>query len=491
MPTTTTEQTTDHIGVKPDRIKIQVLRGVASVAVLWNHVGSGGYLDPAFKLSGFFVPSGNMRPLLFFMLSGYLIGYSVKNRLVDWSSVSKFLRKRLKRLYPIYLLAVLATFAITYDRDPVASLLNHLVFLQGGSRGLFSENVSFWTMPFEIFFYVAFIPVSFFRVKPVVVATVSLLMGLALLLAQIDAPLVISYCFGTLFWSTGLVVAHAEWKASNYPTSYLLALLLLLLCYQHVEVGQYVINQIPFLSLPVTTDSIFHHHPVRLVYLEFLPLCALILAAFTNKKMPWARTLLWLVLLPPVARVIYLMYGKLGGQPSEMLWSIGFFFLSISFLLFPFRLRLSKLKKCFAFLGDISYGTYLIHAPIMLLFLRFEPFSGSATTAFVRLGLYLVTTFSVAYMLEKFRKTFFGNNTPKDAAASDLSMHGRANPGTRVSETVSWDGSMPLRQSSALVLKAGGEDLNSDGVSQQPIFTKQQAICLPQAKSRPTQVPGH
>ena len=425
MPITTTKQTPipDYIGVSPNgKTKIQVLRGVASVAVLWNHVGSSGYLDPAFKLSGFFVPSGNMRPLLFFMLSGYLIGYSVKNRLVDWSSVSKFLKKRLKRLYPVYLLAVLATFVITYDRDPVASLLNHLVFLQGGSKGLFSENGPLWTMPFEIFFYVAFIPVSFFRVKPVVVATVSLLLGLALLLAQIDAPLVISYCFGTLFWSTGLVVAHAEWKASNYPTSYLLALLLLLLCYQHVEVGQYVINQIPFLSLPVTTDSTFHYHPVRLVYLEFLPLCALTLAAFANKKMPWARTLLWLVLLPPLARVIYLMYGKPGGQPSEMLWSIGFFFLSISFLLFPFRLRLSKLKKCFAFLGNISYGTYLIHAPIMFLFLRFEPFSGSATTAFVRLGLYLVTTFGVAYVLEKFHKTFFGNNMPKDAAASGACM---------------------------------------------------------------------
>ena len=141
MPITITQQTPtpDHIGVKPNgKTKIQVLRGVASVAVLWNHVGSGGYLDPAFKFSGFFVPIGNMRPLLFFMLSGYLIGYSVKNRLVDWSSVSKFLRKRLKRLYPVYLLAVLATFVITYDRDPVASLLNHLVFLQGGSRGMFS-----------------------------------------------------------------------------------------------------------------------------------------------------------------------------------------------------------------------------------------------------------------------------------------------------------------------------------------------------------------
>ena len=70
-------------------------------------------------------------------------------------------------------------------------------------------------------------------------------------------------------------------------------------------------------------------------------------------------------------------------------------------------------------------------------------------------------------------------------------MHGRANPDTRVSKTVSWDGSMPLRQSSALVLKAGGEDLNPDGVSQQPIFIKQQAIYPPQAKGRPTQVPGH
>jgi hypothetical protein len=277
-------------------------------------------------------------------------------------------------------------------------------------------------MHFEVFFYLVFIPVSFFQVKPIVLAGISLLTGLAFLLARIDAPFIISYCFGIVFWATGLIFAHVKLEDTKYPTSYFIALVLLLFCYQQVEVGQYLINHIDLPTLPATSDMV--NHPVRLVSMQFLPLCALILAAFNNKRIPWHRTVLWLMLLPPVGRIFYLVYAKPFDENPAMLWSIALFLLSISLLLFPFQLRLRRLDKGLAFLGSISYGTYLIHAPIMFLFLRFEPFSGSAITAFVRLGLYLATTFTAAYALQKLHKLFVEDKIAKfqNARALDYTM---------------------------------------------------------------------
>lgn len=76
------------------------LRGTAAIVVLLLHVASAETPDlPVFG-------SAYLAVDLFFLLSGFVIGHAYEARLSDGLTFGKFLKIRLVRLYPLYVLGL-------------------------------------------------------------------------------------------------------------------------------------------------------------------------------------------------------------------------------------------------------------------------------------------------------------------------------------------------------------------------------------------------
>ena len=88
--------------------------------------------------------------------------------------------------------------------------------------------------------------------------------------------------------------------------------------------------------------------------------------------------------------------------------SVSFSFLmygaSIVFFLFSARLEgfSKRIIKWLVPLGSISYGLYIVHFPLLCAILfSHKSFSGTPLTYITRLIVFLVASFSAAYLLEK------------------------------------------------------------------------------------------
>lgn len=127
------------------------LRGVAAYAVVASHFASmtGALLFP-------FNQAGRLGVMLFFILSGFLMGRLYLSRAFNAGEVGGFFRKRVARVVPLYLFAVLVSFALVLTlgkswplfKIDGSNLLDHLLFLKGTDV--------LWTVAAEVQFYAAF-----------------------------------------------------------------------------------------------------------------------------------------------------------------------------------------------------------------------------------------------------------------------------------------------------------------------------------------------
>lgn len=120
---------------------LEVLRGIAALAVTWFHITHGGKIfaeatNPVLLVAASFGAIGYHGVTLFFVLSGFVIPWSMRNSPVDAGlkasirGLPTFLLQRLLRLQPPYAMACV-----------LALGLNWLSTLAPGYRGSFSETV--------------------------------------------------------------------------------------------------------------------------------------------------------------------------------------------------------------------------------------------------------------------------------------------------------------------------------------------------------------
>ena len=103
---------------------IDLLRGLAALAVCWFHLtGSAGPADPAIVASGRY---GEFGVDVFFVISGFVIPFSLQRSGYRLGDFWRFLLKRVARVDPPYLASV-----------AVAIGMAHLVSLVPGSRAVF------------------------------------------------------------------------------------------------------------------------------------------------------------------------------------------------------------------------------------------------------------------------------------------------------------------------------------------------------------------
>ena len=364
-------------------------------------------LAPHFELSGWaaFSPSGHVAVLVFFLLSGYVIGISTKP-LISGADVRTYLRKRAIRLYPMYILALVFTFLVAIKPYPWTTILAHATFTQNVLTQVVQENNPLWSLQYEVLFFIAFVPLSYLRINSLLASIGLFLVGIGNLLIGSPVPILISYIFGFVFWLLGLFLAQYLSGSKSSPTTYtqMLSALLLLVAIQRFNVFMTVATKleslVPKLHYPEAPS--WYQIAIDLKDFAYLPYCLFILLTFIGKEYPFRRiTGTFIMLLPLVA------FRYIAGIRTEQIFNlaipIGCYLASLLLYFVPHLLEYVAVYfiKRLIQAGSISYGIYIIHLPLLYAFTRVELFSDTPLAWLVRAFCYIAACVGAAYLLEK------------------------------------------------------------------------------------------
>jgi peptidoglycan/LPS O-acetylase OafA/YrhL len=135
---------------------LDVLRGLAALAVVFNHFGY--FVPPRLNHPVYqWVNPGDYGVFVFFLISGYIVPASLERK----GSVRTFWVSRLFRLYPLYLLAVAIAVALYVvhvgglrgeGADPETSALSQMLMMSNVLAGQNLPNVV-WSLSYEMIFY--------------------------------------------------------------------------------------------------------------------------------------------------------------------------------------------------------------------------------------------------------------------------------------------------------------------------------------------------
>jgi peptidoglycan/LPS O-acetylase OafA/YrhL len=135
---------------------LDVLRGLAALAVVFNHFG---YFVPSRLNNPVYqwIDPGAYGVFVFFIISGYIVPASLERK----GSVRTFWVSRIFRLYPLYLLAVGIALALYFAHmgslrgegaDPETSVLSQMLMMSNVLSGQNLPNVV-WSLSYEMIFY--------------------------------------------------------------------------------------------------------------------------------------------------------------------------------------------------------------------------------------------------------------------------------------------------------------------------------------------------
>jgi peptidoglycan/LPS O-acetylase OafA/YrhL len=238
--------------IKDNLRLLDSLRGFAAIYVLihhcrwllWEgyekgylqHPGTYSFLN---KLQLYFFSCfkfGNEAVLFFFVLSGFVIHYSVSRRIEKDGQfkVGDYFIKRFRRIYPPLVIAILVTFVldtagmkwqlpIYFSNTPYPSinqnihpdlslttLLGNLFFVQKIYTPVWGTNGALWSLLYEWWFYMLYIPLLFLfrKNKYLVTGAVVLVWFLNLAYGSVLPVLVYKVLNLFIIWFAGMLLAE-------------------------------------------------------------------------------------------------------------------------------------------------------------------------------------------------------------------------------------------------------------------------------------------
>ena len=354
---------------------VEAARGAAALYVMVGHVfwtafevtGSGG---PLFRLFRY----GHEAVILFFLLSGFSIHYSYCQRPLGQSpELKKYFIGRLRRIYPIFLIAFAATIALgalavrlspeTLSRryeTGLSDFIAQFLFLtdlniKGAWFLVPPGNAAFWSLSYEVAFYLVY-PL-FWKVSQRFPSSV--LIGFAVALGLANEALIhtglanhLSNVFGYYWmWCAGAVAAQLL-RAQIRPT---------------IHTGLFVLG----LATTLLLASIFDSFPWRrfndwLWALLFALFFFGYIARFTPAPKALSITLVTALVLAAVALADFM------NVPGSPLFLFAKFVAAWALCLFlttrpAERLRLlARPILQFKRAASYSYALYAVHLPLIL-----------------------------------------------------------------------------------------------------------------------------
>jgi peptidoglycan/LPS O-acetylase OafA/YrhL len=339
---------------------LDVLRGLAALAVVFNHFGyfvPPNLNNPVYQ----WINPGDYGVFVFFLISGYIVPASLERK----GSVRTFWVSRLFRLYPLYVLAV--AIAVTLflvhmgglrgeGADPETSILSQMLMMSNVMAGQNLPNVV-WSLSYEMIFYLLLTALFMARVhkrssryalgfgvaavalggllpqayftnnlwSPRIIALVAdlgVLTGLAVAVGLRGMPRMVGAALAAMVGLT-LLAFNGTWLFPWQALS-ILALMFTGTMLYRAEQGQYSWRRAIAIAVAVVglaiTAGIWHHNPGNMgVHNQFL----------------WART-----------------------------WFMSVFLAGLTFAI-GLALRHLRWPRFLTWLGLISYSVYLLHPALI------------------------------------------------------------------------------------------------------------------------------
>ena len=374
------------------------LRGVAALMVLYTHLLlPAADVDSAYSpWAGFMsIETSQGAVLLFFVLSGYVIGLTNRG---DFSlpAIVEYGRRRIIRIVPLYLIAVLISAAIR-PIDGVSTILGNLLFLQNElvvgtwSTPILKANTNLWSLNYEMLYYALFPLVWMTRSHWKVWTGLAAILGFAGFSLPLGGQLVATYAAGWTFWLVGFGFAQAPKPSATAVTDLPWPSLFIL--------WMVIWNTKPMWWFCHRFELIPAHAAwMDFTYYDFiLPCIALMLAATGRRPRGW-KLWIWATLALPV---LFLSWNVVRGRTS--LTDLKFLdkWLIFAIILWFWRPPTVWLARL-APIGAISYSIYIFQRPAQWLVRDLIPLPTGSTTSFVlRLTLIVLLTIAAAYLAEK------------------------------------------------------------------------------------------
>lgn len=243
-----------------------ILRGIAVLAVCCCHFAKPFEGENIlFGLMPFAVSYGNLGVHIFFVISGFIIPYSLSKSKYTINNYFTFLYKRILRLHPPYLIALLFTLMVAGLSYKVRHIANPESFMSI-CKSLFylhapADNPVFWTLKIEAEYYLF---IGLFHPILVNKPKVSLFIVMPILLA-LSQSLAIQYLDLLLyipFFLIGLVGFLIHKKEKNILFEYAALFLLSMFCFTFyllaaVVVALLTVTIILFIKKPIHSSFDF------------------------------------------------------------------------------------------------------------------------------------------------------------------------------------------------------------------------------------------
>ncbi len=310
------------------------LRGLAALIVVISHFSNAtGFLGGALGHG-----AGQIGVMLFFVLSGFLMGHLYLDQEPTRQNMARFARNRIARVAPLYVLVVLASVLLgsaggqtwpLYSVN-IGNLAQHLLFLKG-------QDI-LWTIPVEMQFYALFLLIwaQAARSRSTLIISFLLYGALLSLAGYPKEPLLLR---SLPFFLAGIVLSLLQRIEPGRSAS----------------IGWVACMFVLPLGFPQITGPLKFHLGLSPVPTEFPRVWEL------PAYLALLPMLLWLSLKAPAAEIVF------GSRFARHM-------------------------------GEISYSLYLLHMPVMLL-LGIVPALRDST--FVYGCVFLIVTVSVASLSRK------------------------------------------------------------------------------------------
>jgi len=379
---------------------LESLRGFCALIVLFHHIVIfRDHLDPV-SIPGHILipydPPGRLMVLIFFMLSGYVIGlvYSDKK---DFS-ITDYIKKRLIRLYPIYIFSILIT--VLFFSESLKVVIANLFFTQNILSVTIPFNQSLWSLNHEMVYYILVIPILKFNISTKKVFPI--LIGLLLLsLFLFGFPMIIEgYLVGFIFWLSGFSLSKIKKaQVGNLPqlgVNKMLSVFFLAMAWDYLNPFVRVFNWIH-----VIHGTHFYQYDDNVAFNDVFSyfICAYAIVVFSSINIKGLKLYSWLLYAGCFFRLIIVILN--GSFFKVGLFYVPAIFLLLSFGLFFLQKGIFKSMSFLGYLGSISYAFYVIHTPLLYAIGKIPFFSGSISSYIARSCFLFLIVFILAYLLEK------------------------------------------------------------------------------------------
>ncbi|WP_184544978.1 acyltransferase family protein [Mucilaginibacter sp. FT3.2] len=342
--------------------KLEGLRGLCALVVAISHFLTFNFFQSSkIPFYGFFIhlEFAHEAVLIFFLLSGYVIGINHIQTPFNWANVILYLKKRFIRLYPIYFIALLISFGFYIDKGFSAKdIIGHLFFMQEFLVKTISSNSPLWSLSYEVIYYLLFLGLwKTGKYNMVTCLSVGLLILTYLLIAH-DLTNLKSLLIGSIFWMAGLYIAQTKITfvaTSKRKWQSFISYFAIILSIHNFDTKE-LIPQILHLNVN-------HTSMIEIGDLLYLPICFIIIMEISSRTIKYINAIKVLAYTVPAFHLFLLIYYKHPILSNiDLVYGTGYFIFALVVL--PIHITFDLFGRLNN-LGRVSYALYVFHFPAL------------------------------------------------------------------------------------------------------------------------------